>query len=276
MGPKFNYAQYGFTEAHYKLPDEDNYKPGWYCTKVKPHFPHIKHAPKHEIFDEDLGEWRSSTKLDAICNPDQVVKTTVAPVTEKPTEAPFTLGCKVPDHNGPLAEGWEANRLYRESINLDRRTNPDVADGELDPEEFGVWTDFATCLKNALLLTLGQADYKEVGPAFKGALVNTDTGPVEDDGSKEGSLISGEAVLAGAEIGSSNYAKSYAADLYAKIRGNSEDSRTFHGAGTRYNEEADGSDSVVLECKKYLPKHVEDDPTLHPMAIQVEISFDIY
>ena len=43
-------------------------------------------------------------------------------INEKPddaslsrTEKPWKLGCKVPNHNGALAEGWETNSKYAQS-----------------------------------------------------------------------------------------------------------------------------------------------------------------
>ena len=102
-------------------------------------------------------------------------------------EGEFQLGCKVPDHNGPLGSGWEANSKYSESIIPSRRTNPDVPDGELDPNEFGIWTDFATCLKNVLELLEGQAHFKET-EVLKSRYhhINTNKPPVSDDGSESG------------------------------------------------------------------------------------------
>jgi len=47
------------------------------------------------------------------------------------------------------------------------------------------------------------------------------------------------------------------------------ESRTFHGAGSRYNEKVDGSDSIVGKCFKRLPPAIRNDPTRHPYAIKV-------
>ena len=48
------------------------------------------------------------------------------------------------------------------SFNKERRTNPDVSNGELDPEDFGEWWNFANCLKSAMLLIEGQAYFKVI------------------------------------------------------------------------------------------------------------------
>ena len=94
-----------------------------------------------------------------------MTKTNPIPIsTNEPptTESQWQLGCKVPDHNGPLGEGWEANSQYHESIDLSRRTNPAVRDGNLDPDQFGMWTELAECLKDVLFLVEAQAYFKEV------------------------------------------------------------------------------------------------------------------
>ena len=46
------------------------------------------------------------------------------------------------------------------SFNEERRTDPSVANGELDPADFGEWWPFANCLKSAMLLIEGQAYFK--------------------------------------------------------------------------------------------------------------------
>ena len=38
------------------------------------------------------------------------------------TEGEFQVGCKVPDHNGPLAAGWEVNHQWDESLSTDRQS----------------------------------------------------------------------------------------------------------------------------------------------------------
>ena len=183
-------------------------------------------------------------------------------------EGEFKLGCKVPDHNGPLGSGWEANSKYSESIIISRRTNPDVPDGELDPNEFGIWTEFASCLKNVLELLEGQAYFKET-EVLKSRYghINTNKPPVSDDGTENGEEHSEELVIAGAIVGSSNSARNHSSALFNRISSNRRD---FHGAGLRYNEAEDGSDALKLECFKFLPDQVKDKPLLHPLRIQVE------
>ena len=43
----------------------------------------------------------------------------------------------------------------------------------------------------------------------------------------------------------------------------------------RYNEKADGSDSIVLECIKHLPLWARNDPKMQPYSIQVYPNFKI-
>ena len=59
-------------------------------------------------------------------------------------EKQFNVGCKVPDHDGPLAQGWEANKQWKENAD---RAMPGIADGEVSPDDFGQWTDFVNCMK---------------------------------------------------------------------------------------------------------------------------------
>ena len=193
---------------------------------------------------------------------------TTRPITTSSTlSGSFKLGCKVPDHNGPLGEGWEANSQYAQSIIVERRTNPNVPNGELDPENFGKWTEFATCLKNVLLLVEAQAYFKETEKyAFT---VNTNRQPVAENGKSAGREMRNDTILAGGVIGSSKYASAIAENLYNKIKDKGDPPRKFHGAGVRYNEKADGSDSLVLKCTKFLPEDVRADPDLQPMKIQV-------
>ena len=85
------------------------------------------------IWDEDLQDWRQTSMADKFC--------------KRPTaaeEKQFNVGCKVPDHDGPLAEGWEANSQWKENAD---RAMPGVADGEVSSDDFGQWTDFVNCMK---------------------------------------------------------------------------------------------------------------------------------
>ena len=184
-----------------------------------------------------------------------------------PENKEFNLGCKVPDHNGPLGEGWEGNSKYSESIKLERRTNPAIEDGELDPNEFGEWTPFATCLKTALHLYEGQAYFKET--EILNFHIETNKKHILDDGSKDGMEMTEDTILAGGVVGSSRYASGNAKKLFNKIKNVDDGKRFFHGAGNRYNEQADGSDSIVLKCIKFLPRDAKENATLQPMFIQV-------
>ena len=92
------------------------------------------------IWDENLNRWRHTTMADKVCRPPND-----AEMNEYNNDSnSFNVGCKVPDHNGPLAEGWEANSQWKE--NADRHM-PGIQDGEVSSEQFGDWAPFANCLK---------------------------------------------------------------------------------------------------------------------------------
>ena len=95
------------------------------------------------IFDTDMGKFRHSTFADRLCIPE-----------EKLGISEFKLGCKVPDHSGPLAEGWEGNGQWDNSKIESRRT--DQNDGEISSDDFGKWADFANCMKDVLSLHEGK------------------------------------------------------------------------------------------------------------------------
>ena len=109
------------------------------------------------IWDEDLQDWRQTSMADKFC--------------KRPTaaeEKQFNVGCKVPDHDGPLAEGWEANSQWKENAD---RAMPGVADGEVSSDDFGQWTDFVNCMKGKyttsgfiLLLPVDQNSVKSQPP----------------------------------------------------------------------------------------------------------------
>ena len=264
------------------------------CSKVLKSIPHHSRDVKKNqfIWDDNFngGSWRHTTIVDQLCNPDDTTaprttaKPTTMPTPEPSTSGPstpnpstpepkqFNLGCKVPSHNGPLGEGWEANKQYSESINKDRRTNSAVADGELDPNEFGDWTAFATCLKNVIFLVEGQAYFKEtmtVNAKEHRYHVDTNLKPIVDDGTEKGAQVETEPVIAGGVIGSSEYASARSQRLFDQIKDSSDDSRFFHGAGLRYNEHPNGSDATVLKCIQFLPDHVKNNKELLPMTIKV-------
>ena len=117
----------------------------------------------HQIFDTKLGRWRTMTIADRLCwdgkhapidelvsttqptQPDPTDRpgttTTVDPVTLQPiTVDEFTLGCKVPDHNGPLVEGFAANSKWKsDAVDAENRHKPGVDDGDIDRNDFGEW-----------------------------------------------------------------------------------------------------------------------------------------
>ena len=270
---KFKYGEkFGWTsETHFKRPSASDYKPGYVCSKLQHATPDSSSELKRnkKMWDAEWqgGGWRHVSKMDLLCNPE--VATTTTTTTTTPTVKPkeFTLGCKVPDHDGPLGEGWEANTKYSESINIERRTNPAILNGELDTNEFGVWTPLATCLKNALHLYEGQAYFKETETLD--IHIDTNKKPIVENGSKNGFELTGDKIIAGGVIGSSGYASAKSAELFNTIKNASDGHKSFHGAGNRYNEKPDGSDSIVLKCLSFLPEHVKANAALQPLSIQV-------
>ena len=66
---------------------------------------------------------------------------------------------------------------------------------------------------------------------------------------------SDEGPLSGKQVGDSKYAKSHAKKLWGAIKENGDSaSRRFHGGGSRYIENADGSDSLISKCISKLPQ----------------------
>ena len=112
---------------------------------------------------------------------------------------------------------------------------------------------------------------KDIGTVGYSATVFTDLPPHSDNGTVEGQPIPNEPPLAGRIIGESNYAQSHAAKMYDQMKDKNE-KRRFHGGGSRYNEKADGSDSVVSKCFKKLPTPIRNDPNRHPYAIKVTLT----
>ena len=167
-----------------------------------------------------------------------------------------------------MAEGWEGNRKYSGSIDPLRRTDPTVPDGSLDPDQFGDWLEFATCLKNVMNLVEGQAYFKETPMAVirgRSGHVETAQKPV----SESGEIMENDEILAGGVVGSSRYAAAKANQLFNMVKDDGDDNRLFHGAGLRYNEKSDGTDALVNKCEKFLPAYARNNPDLHPMAIEV-------
>lgn len=179
----------------------------------------------------------------------------------------------MPDHNGPLAQGWEANSKWKDS-DLTDRNNPSVPDGEIDPRDFGEWYDFAKCMKNALQLLEGQAYKPEIMIAKKVKKVGYDYETFEhkrphvDDGSLNGKELMSDAVLAGRPIGMSSIATDWRKFLWRDIKDSSESiNQAFHGAGSRFMENKDGSDSIVGRCEKFLPDHAKQNAAPYSITV---------
>ena len=169
-----------------------------------------------------------------------------------------------------MGEGWEANKKYHQSIIEERRTNPLLKDGDLDPKEFGKWTKFASCLKDVMFLVEGQAMFPETQPIFNKPFeyIDTNRKPVIDDGTEGGQTQKNDHIIAGSVVGSSKYASENSNKLFEQISGKKNKNRTFHGAGLRFNEKDDGSDALIKECAKWLPS---DAPEFSPNNIQASI-----
>lgn len=68
-----------------------------------------------------------------------------------------------------------------------------------------------------------------------------------------------EEILAGNLVGSSKMAKHNAKTLWKAIKGPQDDiNRQFHGAGSRYIEQADGSDALIAKCVELRPQGTPD------------------
>ena len=80
----------------------------------------------NQFIDEETGQptsFRHSTVADRLCNPNADLRSLMF-IDENTLEendmkrsrgqssSGFKLGCKVPEHNGPLGEGWEANPKF--------------------------------------------------------------------------------------------------------------------------------------------------------------------
>ena len=65
--------KFGFTrDHHYAMPEREEFKAGFACSNILPSFPNghkIDHKTRM-VFDKDLGDWRFSTLLDRVCNPE--------------------------------------------------------------------------------------------------------------------------------------------------------------------------------------------------------------
>ena len=301
-------------EKYFKWPKEGEWTPGYACRNTKTGFLN-KANQDHQIFDEEINEWRMMTIADRLCwegkgtdvattSPSTTIKTTqsttegtkaptaasttasttasstVASSTTSPTAASttpppntrttvdpttlqpmteFTLGCKVADHNGPLAEGFVGNEKWR-ADGLVGRHKPNVANGAIDPADFGEWFDFANCMKSAMQILEGQAYFPEIMvekiSQKQGYFATSypERKPYSDNGSARGKEQHDDDVLAGRPVGDSKLAKDNVKELFQSVKDQSDSINTqFHGAGSRFIESQNGSDSLVGRCAKFLP-----------------------
>ena len=111
---------------------------------------------------------------------------------EKVDPSEFTLGCKVPDHTGPLGEGWETNHKWDESKDPSRVKHKTLKNGEIDPSDFGIWTDFTNCMSAVMKIIEGAAYYPEASETFRTSpktgfdgYANVNKPPATDDGTLE-------------------------------------------------------------------------------------------
>ena len=111
---------------------------------------------------------------------------------EKVDPSEFTLGCKVPDHTGPLGEGWETNHKWDESKDPSRVKHKTLKNGEIDPSDFGIWTDFTNCMSAVMKIIEGAAYYPEASETFETSpktgfhgYADVNKPPATDDGTPE-------------------------------------------------------------------------------------------
>lgn len=109
------------------------------------------------------------------------------------------------------------------------------------------------------LTVLGKANY--ISEIFEGEKPVTDGAGVNGTASP----FPNENILAGRRIGSSQLASGNAQTLWDAIRGpTDEEERPFHGAGSRFIESTDGSDSLIDKCIKFLPQGSADPYDIKP------------
>lgn len=261
---RLGYGKHGWNdETHFSRFDElseDNWEYGYGCSGVALGKPNSasKNINNQVIWDDKLKKWRHASMADKFCKP---------PKKADPEDAKFELSCKVKDHNGPLGEGWENNKLYKSALKKsfnDGRYDPNVADGEVKAQDFGKWADLVNCMKGALQLIEGQAYYpetreeiKDLGKANYLSTIFENELPVMDGPGKNGkpSPYEGERPLSGRPIGDSIMAQKHAEQAWEKIEGKNAKKRRFHGGGSRYIEVDDGSDALIAKCIKYIPKN---------------------
>ena len=161
--------------------DEDDFEFGYGCSSI------IESKPgttRETFVQRDDGTWRQASMADKFCNP------------PKKTNSEFTVGCKVPDHTGPLGEGWETNHKWDESKDETRVKPKSLKNGEIDPSDFGIWTDFTNCMSAVMKIIEGAAYYPEASETFE---ISPKTGfhgyadvnkpPASDDGTSEVNIL---------------------------------------------------------------------------------------
>ena len=161
-----------------------------------------------------------------------------------------------------FSKGFEANDKWAADS---ARHKAGVSNGEIDQADFGKWYNFANCMKNALNILEGQAYMPEimltktkVGTGYA-SVPHYDQKPFTDDGSEEGEEQTDDTIMAGLAVGSSKIAIDRTKELFRKVKDSSEPLNTrFHGGGSRFIENKDGSDSLISRCAKFLPAGAAD------------------
>jgi len=275
--PALNYAEeFDWTpEIYFKWPQSfGEWTPGYGCSNMLPGLmTGSDRQIERYIWDESIpGEdkWRTITHADRLCYRGKDGTDWSDDEIEGDVLDDFTLGCKVPAHNGALGEGFEGNSNYHADTPL--RHKPHVAEGELDPDNFGKWFDFANCLKSVMNIIEGQALFPEAknvkewsGQIGYSQDLKWDEKPYADDGSLEGNQSTADSVLSGQAIGASNLASARQAELLSKVMSSSEAAeKHFHGAGTRFIEPKNGVNSLISKCAAFLPADEQSPYTIKP------------
>ena len=220
--------------------DAEDFTFGYGCSAV------IESRPGKEtyVMGKD-GKYREASLGDKFCQP--------------PKE--FKLGCKVPDHNGALAEGWETNTQWAQSKNENRKPEEGAQNGDLAKRDFGVWTDFGNCMAAVMKLMEGAAYKPEVNLG-----VDVNKRAHNDVGTRKGQQSKKrDHVLAGSRIGSSMMHKEYLATLWNKVApGESMASLGHHGGGTRFWK----NKNLAEKCLEFLPDG-------QPNAFKIQPNFDM-
>ena len=234
--------------------DEENFQYGYGCSGI------FESKPQKKVFIEENGDWREATIGDKFCIPasDNV-----------PKGNSFQVGCKVQDHNGALAEGWEVNHKWDHSFDKSKAMPDKLKNGDIDDKDFGKWAHFSRCLIAVLKIIEGTAYRTEVKKTFDPRLstfvADIKHGPVEDNGTPEGEVATGSKILAGADIGGSIQHKLYIESLWQIVSPETTmEEMGYHGAGSRYFDKT----NLAEKCLVYLPKE-------EPKAFDIKPEFDV-